>query len=423
LPENPRTGPRTSVDLRRVFIDDNDRVLLNSIAWGNPSSAGAHCGETCDFMPEWCIRAGPRAEIYHEPAEVHAAIVTCGGLCPGLNDVIRQIVVTLETGYEVKNITGIRYGYRGFFEDGLEPMKLTRKSVDEVHLKGGSMLGTSRGGGDVKEIVDAIEKKGINMLFVLGGNGTHAGANAISDECIKRGVKISVVGVPKTIDNDILLIDKTFGFDTAVEEAQRSIRTAAIEAKSAYRGVGVVKLMGRDSGFIAMHAALASGEVDVCLIPEVEFSMDGANGVVEHINYLLEAQGHAVVVLAEGAGQEYVSKDGFDASGNRLLGDIGPWFCKQVKSRLGADVKYVDPTYMVRGCPANAHDSIYCAILGQNAVHGAFAGFTGCSVGLCNTHYVYLPIPRLIAETRSVEPDGRMWLRLMSATGQPEFFN
>ena len=226
---------------------------------------------------------------------------------------------------------------------------------------------------------------------------------------------------PHTHTPPQLQIDKTFGFDTAVEEAQRALRAASIEAKSAYKGVGVVKLMGRQSGFIAMYASIASGEVDVALIPEVPFAMDGPNGVVAHLDYLLKTQGHAIVCLAEGAGQEYVTTGGTDASGNPVLGDIGPWFCKTVKKALGADVKYIDPTYMVRGCTANAHDKVYCNILGQNAAHAAMAGFTGCSVGLVNTHYVYLPIPMLIERPRYVDPNSRMYQRLLAATGQPDF--
>ena len=198
-----------------------------------------------------------------------------------------------------------------------------------VQDRGGSIVGCGRGGGDVPKIVDSIERQGINMVFVIGGNGSHAGANAISAECASRGLKVSVVGIPKTIDNDILHIDKTFGFDTAVEEAQKAIKAAAVEAKSALNGVGVVKLMGRQSGFIAMHAALASGSVDVCLIPEVPFAMEGPDGVVEHVKNLLATQGHAVICLAEGAGQEYVQETGTDAGGNPVLGDIGPWFCKR----------------------------------------------------------------------------------------------
>tara|TARA_B110000977_G_scaffold132451_1_gene168653 strand:- start:4918 stop:5913 length:996 start_codon:yes stop_codon:yes gene_type:complete len=328
----------------------------------------------------------------------------------------------LETGYGVQKISGIRFGFGGFWKEGSKNLELTRQNTSGLQKSGGSVIGTGRGGGDVPKIVDSIETQGINMVFVIGGNGSHAGADAISDECAKRGLAVSVVGIPKTIDNDILHIDKTFGFDTAVEEAQKAIRAAAIEAKSALNGIGVVKLMGRQSGFIAMNASLASGEVDVCLIPEVDFAMEGTGGVITHIKSLLKKQGHAVVVVAEGAGQEYVlGEGGKDKGGNPILGDIGPWFVKRLRAEMSCDVKYVDPTYMVRGIPANAHDSIYCTILGQNAVHGAFAGYTGISIGMVNTHAVFLPIPRLIERERLVDPDGRMWHRLLTSTGQPDF--
>jgi len=435
-------GARTPVSLNRTFVSEDDRVLLKSMAFGSPDSLGASCSFECDasgefrvnglsqdeecnvcqFVPEFAKRAGPRAAIYHDPQTTHAAIVNCGGLCPGINDVIRSVVTTLETGYGVQKISGIRYGFGGFWKEGSANLELTRANTSGLQKSGGSVIGTGRGGGDVMKIVDSIEKQEINMVFVIGGNGSHAGADAISNECAKRGLAVSVVGIPKTIDNDILHIDKTFGFDTAVEEAQKAIRAAAIEAKSALNGIGVVKLMGRQSGFIAMNASLASGEVDVCLIPEVNFAMEGTGGVINHVKSLLKKQGHAVIVVAEGAGQEYVlGEGGKDKGGNPILGDIGPWFVKRLRAEMSCDVKFIDPTYMVRGIPANAHDSIYCTILGQNAVHGAFAGYTGISIGMVNTHAVFLPIPRLIERERTVDPDGRMWHRLLTSTGQPDF--
>jgi 6-phosphofructokinase 1 len=422
-------GPRTSLAFNSNFVSNSDRILLNSVAFGSATDPSQTCSlaadaynpQGCDYIPEWVVRAGPRAEVYFKSEEVNAAIVTCGGLCPGINDVIRSIVNTLEVGYGVKKISGVRYGFKGFFS-GDPFMQLNRKNVRNIHNTGGSVLGSGRGGGDVQKIVESIIDNGINMVFVIGGNGTHAGANAISDECAKRGVKVSVVGVPKTIDNDILLLDKTFGFDTAVEEAQKAIQAAAIEAQSAHRGVGVVKLMGRQSGFIAMFATLANGFVDCCLIPEIDWAAHGPNGVIEYVRNTLDAQGHAVVVLAEGAGQEYVTTSGTDAGGNPKLGDIGQWFCKQLKAELKCDVKYIDPTYMVRGCVANAHDSIMCTVLGQNAVHGAFAGFTGISIGSVSAHTAFLPIPRMIERERLVDPDGRMWHRTLASTGQPDFF-
>lgn len=409
------------------YVNNDDRTLLKVIKYASSTSAGAECIDPdCTWVEQWVHRAGPRKEIYFEPNKVKAAIVTCGGLCPGLNDVIRQIFFTLER-YGVQKVFGVRYGFRGFFDPDLPMKKLSREHVQDINLEGGSLLGVSRGGASMSDIVDSIEAKEIDMVFILGGNGTHAGANAIHNECRKRKLKVSVVCVPKTIDNDILLMDKTFGFDTAVEEAQRAINSAYIEAHSAYHGIGLVKLMGRSSGFIAMHASLASGQVDVCLIPEVPFTLDGPNGVLSHLEHLIRTKGAAVVCVAEGAGQELLAAtDLRDASGNAVLGDIGVYFKSQIKSYFNekgihADVKYIDPTYMVRSVRANASDAILCTVLGQNAVHGAFAGFSGITMGICNTHYVYLPITEVIHTPRTVNPNSRMWHRCLTSTGQPDF--
>lgn len=415
------------MERRNGYVYDDDRALLKVIKYSSPNSAGAECIDAnCGWVEQWVHRAGPRKQIYFEPKEVKAAIVTCGGLCPGLNDVIRQIVFTLEI-YGVKKIVGIPFGYRGFFDEGLSEILLSRQVVQNINLAGGSLLGVSRGGGNISDIVDSIQARGIDMLFVLGGNGTHAGANAIHSECHKRRMKVAVVCVPKTIDNDILLMDKTFGFDTAVEEAQRAINSAYIEARSAYHGIGLVKLMGRSSGFIAMHASLSSGQIDVCLIPEVPFNLEGPYGVLHHLEHLVKTKGSAVVCVAEGAGQELLQKsNATDASGNVVLGDIGVRIQQQIKRHfkeigVPADVKYIDPTYMIRACRANASDAILCTVLGQNAVHGAFAGFSGITTGICNTHYVYLPIPEVITSPRVVDPNSRMWHRCLTSTGQPDF--
>lgn len=409
------------------YINNNDRVLLKVISYSSPTSAGAECIDSdCSWVQQWIHRAGPREKIYFRPELVKAAIITCGGLCPGLNDVIRHIVITLEI-YGVKNIVGIPFGYKGFSDKDLTEMPLSRKVVQNIHLSGGSLLGVSRGGPSVSEIVDSMEERGINMLFVLGGNGTHAGANAIHNECRKRKMKVAVVGVPKTIDNDILHMDKTFGFDTAVEEAQRAINSAYIEAHSAYHGIGIVKLMGRNSGFIAMQASLASGQVDICLIPEVPFNLHGPNGVLKHLKYLIETKGSAVICVAEGAGQNLLEKtNAKDASGNTILGDFGVHIQQETKKyfkeeSMAVDVKYIDPTYMIRAVRANASDGILCTVLGQNAVHGAFAGYSGITVGIINTHYAYLPIPEVIAYPKSVDPNSRMWHRCLTSTGQPDF--
>ncbi|PAN47579.1 hypothetical protein PAHAL_9G256100 [Panicum hallii] len=409
------------------YVNDDDRALLKVIKFASPTSAGADCIDPdCSWVEQWVHRAGPRKQIYFEPQYVKAGIVTCGGLCPGLNDVIRQIVLTLEK-YGVKNIVGIQHGFRGFFEHHLSEVPLSRHVVQNINLAGGSFLGVSRGGANISDIVDSIQARRLDMLFVLGGNGTHAGANAIHEECRKRKLQVSIVCVPKTIDNDILLMDKTFGFDTAVEAAQRAINSAYIEAHSAFHGIGLVKLMGRSSGFITMHASLSSGQVDICLIPEVPFVLDGPNGVLRHLEHLIETKGFALVCVAEGAGQEYLQKsNATDASGNMVLGDIGVHLQQKIKYHfkdigVHSDVKYIDPTYMLRAVRANASDAILCTVLGQNAVHGAFAGFSGITTGVCNTHNVYLPIPEVIKSTRFVDPNSRMWHRCLTSTGQPDF--
>ncbi|XP_010257275.1 PREDICTED: ATP-dependent 6-phosphofructokinase 5, chloroplastic-like [Nelumbo nucifera] len=414
-------------DRKSGYVNDDDRALLKVIKYSSPTSAGAECIDPdCSWVEQWVHRAGPRKQIYFDPEKVKAGLVTCGGLCPGLNDVIRQIVFTLEL-YGVKRIVGIPFGYRGFFDQGLPEIPISRQVVQNINLAGGSLLGVSRGGANVCDIVDSIQTRGIDMLFILGGNGTHAGANAIHNECRKRKMKVSVVCVPKTIDNDILLMDKTFGFDTAVEEAQRAINSAYIEAHSAYHGIGLVKLMGRSSGFIAMHASLSSGQIDVCLIPEIPFNLDGPYGVLRHLEHLIQTKGSAVVCVAEGAGQDLLEKsNATDASGNVVLGDIGVYIQQRIKRHfkeigVPSDVKYIDPTYMIRACRANASDAILCTVLGQNAVHGAFAGYSGITVGICNTHYVYLPIPEVIASPRTVDPNSRMWHRCLTSTGQPDF--
>ncbi|XP_042498974.1 ATP-dependent 6-phosphofructokinase 5, chloroplastic-like [Macadamia integrifolia] len=420
-------GATMPEDRKNEYINDDDRTLLKVIKYSSPTSAGAECIDpNCSWVEQWVHRAGPRKQIYFEPGRVKAGIVTCGGLCPGLNDVIRQIVFTLEL-YGVKKIVGIPFGYHGFFDQGLPEIPLSRNVVQNINLAGGSLLGVSRGGGNTSEIVDSIQARGIDMLFILGGNGTHAGANAIHNECRRRMMRVSVVCVPKTIDNDILLMDKTFGFDTAVEEAQRAINSAYIEAHSAYHGIGVVKLMGRSSGFIAMHASLSSGQTDICLIPEVPFKLEGPYGVLQHLENLIKTKGSAVICVAEGAGQDLLEKsNATDASGNVVLQDIGVHIQQQIKKHfrgigVPADVKYIDPTYMIRACRANASDAILCTVLGQNAVHGAFAGYSDITVGLCNTHYVYLPIPEVITSPRCVDPNSRMWHRCLTSTGQPDF--
>ncbi|MDH7599196.1 MAG: ATP-dependent 6-phosphofructokinase, partial [Sedimentisphaerales bacterium] len=326
--------------------------------------------------------AGPRAMIYFEPSHVHAAIVTCGGLCPGLNDVIRAIVMTLWYGYGVRRISGIRYGYRGFLpETGLAPMELSPDVVMDIHNEGGTILGSSRGYGDrIGQIVDTIEQMGINIIFPIGGDGTQKGALNICKEIGRRGLKVAVVGVPKTIDNDLSYVQRSFGFETAVQMAVEVVAGAHNEARGALNGIGIVKLMGRQSGFIAAYTALASNDVNFCLIPEVPFDMLGERGLLAHLERRLQARRHALIVVAEGAGQDLIGQDmGIDASGNKILADIGTFLRDSMAAyfkNIGMDVtiRYIDPSYVIRSAPANATDSIYCTRLGTHAVHAAMSG-------------------------------------------------
>uniref|UniRef100_A0A7S3XU18 Rhodanese domain-containing protein n=1 Tax=Heterosigma akashiwo TaxID=2829 RepID=A0A7S3XU18_HETAK len=384
-------------------------------------------GPACSRTMRAFQRAGPRQLIHFNPQRVRAAIVTCGGLCPGLNNVIREITLALRNLYGCTEVYGIRGGYNGFFDSTLQPIELTPEVVDNIHLKGGTILGSARGGFDLEKILQFLEQTGVNQLYVCGGDGTHRGAHKIATECLRRNLNVAVAGVPKTIDNDIGLIDRSFGFQTAVEAAQAAIQAAKVEAQcNIPRGIGIVKLMGRSSGFIASHAALASADVDLCLVPEVPLVPDGPQGFLPHLRRRVMEKGHAVVVLAEGAGEDVLGQSAeVDAGGNRKLPAVGDWVKKQIETYFSgqgmpATVKYIDPSYMIRSVPANSTDSLYCTLLSQNAVHGAMAGYTAFSVGLVNNRMVWIPMPILTDNSpRVMAPHGRTWERVLSATHQP----
>lgn len=374
------------------------------------------------------IRAGPRRELHFNPKTVNAAIVTCGGLCPGLNNVVREITNSLTFMYGIKGkVWGIRGGYKGFYDPAYAPVELTPQLVENIHHKGGTVLSSSRGGFDLEKILSFIEKKSIKQLYVIGGDGTHRGAFRIHEGCIEKGWNVSVAGIPKTIDNDVDHIDRSFGFTSSVEAAQDAIRSAKVEAScNVPNGVGIVKLMGRSAGFIAAHSTLSSGDVDLCLVPEVPLILDGEIGCLPHVYRRVKEKGFAVVVVAEGAGEEILgTSTDVDASGNKRLPKIGEFMKKSIESYFEskgetATVKYIDPSYMVRSVPANAYDSLYCMQLAQNAVHGSMAGFTGFSVGLCNNKMVLLPIPQLVKTSpRMMNSRGRTWERVLAQTRQP----
>jgi len=371
-------------------------------------------------------QSGPMEKIFFDPATVTAGIVTCGGLCPGINDVIRAIFMELHFRYKVPKVLGFRYGYEGLVERfGHKPLELNHEFVTNIHQNGGSILSSSRGNQDAGEMIDTMQKYGVNILFCIGGDGTLRGAQAIEKEVKNRNLKISVIGIPKTIDNDINLVHKTFGFSTAFAKAVDAISSAYVEAKGAPNGIGIVKLMGRHSGFIAANAALASKQVNFVLIPEQDFDLEGKGGFLEAVEERLLRRKSAVIVVAEGAGQKFVESKEKDASGNQKLGDIGIFLKdtlgKHFKSKnIPVNIKYIDPSYIIRSVPANPEDSIFCGFLAQNAVHAAMAGKTGMVVGTWNNVFTNIPISLAVKERKVLKPDrSYLWRAVLAATGQP----
>lgn len=402
------------------FVRDEDRVIYNNslVAVKEQCVLGA---EPMSFE-----RAGPKGHLYFEPAKTRVAIVTCGGLCPGLNNVIRGIVNHIWEQYGVNKIYGIKYGYSGFVPDYNFPyVELTPDVVDDIHKAGGTMLGSSRGNQSVETIVDTLERLNINILFTIGGDGTQRGAHAIAEEISKRKLKISVAGIPKTIDNDINFIERSFGFETAFSIAQVVIQNAHYEAKGAYNGIAVVKLMGRDSGFIAANAALACPDVNFVLIPEMDFDLYGEKGFLTVLKQRLQEKQHAVIVVAEGAGQSFFEDSvDIDASGNKKYEDIGLYIRDKISEEFNASnfphtIKYIDPSYILRSTPANANDSKFCFQLAQNAVHAAMAGRTDFVVGFWQNAFTLLPISLATGQRKKVNVEGQLWWSVLEATGQP----
>lgn len=380
-------------------------------------------------------KAGPRERLYFDPAKTNAAIVTAGGLCPGINNVIRSIVLSLVHKYAVASVTGFRFGFASLdpaIAEKPAPMPLGPDQVRHIHRLGGTILGTSRGGHDPKAMVDTLVERGIQILFAVGGDGTMRGAHALAEEALLRGVKISVIGVPKTIDNDIPFVDKTFGFETAVAMARTAIDAAHTEALSVQNGIGLVKLMGREAGFIAASAALASHDVNVCLVPEVPFRLDGPTGLLAHLERRLADRSHAVIVVAEGCGKALLAHDDAprDASGNLRFAapelDVGTHLKGVItrhfeERRIPITLKYIDPSYMLRGVPAGAIDAAFCAELARYAVHAAMAGKTDMMIGRLHRSFTHVPLPLVLSEKKRIDPDGDLWLAVTEGTGQPPF--
>ena len=372
-------------------------------------------------------KAGPRQNIFFDPETTTAAIVTCGGLCPGLNNVIRSLVLQLHHEYGVTDILGIRFGYGGMDPDsGQEPIALTPEFVEDIHKDGGTVLGSSRGPVDLDKAIGFLRDRDVDIIFCIGGDGTQRGAQALSEEARRQGYRLSVIGIPKTIDNDIRFVSQTFGYYTAIDKAREVIDCAHNEARSARGGIAVVKLMGRDAGFIAAGATVASQDVNFTLIPELDFELEGPGGLFDLLEKRIRGRGHAVVVVAEGAGQRLLPKDpsNCDASGNVLLSDIGVFLTAQIKEHFkGSDteatVKYIDPSYILRSIPANCEDALLCDQMGRNAAHAGMAGRTEMLIGYRYDVFIHVPISLVTSDKKQMSPESELWRSVLASTGQP----
>jgi len=403
------------------FVGDDERVLYH----GQMEEVQKYLGSGKE--PPQFETAGPREKIYFDPSKLKCGIVTCGGLCPGLNDVIRAIVLGLFYHYGVKTIFGFRYGYEGLsYRYGHVPLELNPEMVKDIHKMGGSILASSRGPQDISEMVDTLDRMNIGILFTIGGDGTLRGAQALSEEILRRGLKIAVIGIPKTIDNDISFVESSFGFNTAVSESRTAIDSAHAEALGARNGVGLVKLMGRESGFIAAYATMANSDVNFCLIPEASFTLEG---FLKALKDRLTGRGHAVIVVGEGAGQDLMQGTGAkDASGNVKFNDIGPFLKDRInsyfkKEGMEVNLKYIDPSYTIRSLPANPRDSAFCLLLGRHAVHAGMSGRTGMVVANWRGEFTHVPIRMAVSSRKKIDPNGRFWSTVLSCTGQPREMN
>ncbi|MBN2491294.1 MAG: ATP-dependent 6-phosphofructokinase [Planctomycetes bacterium] len=375
-------------------------------------------------------KAGPRAHLFFDPARARVAIVTSGGLCPGLNNVIRSAFLSLHFNYGVPEVLGIRYGYRGLNPaHGHEPLRLEPDHVEGIDSEGGTLLGTSRALEEPAVMVDFLERRAIDILLCAGGDGTLRGAHAISTEVARRGARIAVVGIPKTIDNDVPYCDRSFGFATAMEMARAVLEGAHNEARSTLNGIGLVKVMGRDAGYIAAAATLASGDVNFTLIPEVPLILEGDGGFLRALEQRLAARGHAVIVVAEGVGRMLAAagRGAGDTASGPGPDDVGVFLRERIRAHLKArgipcDLKYIDPSYIIRSVPANAGDSVLCDQFARRAVHAAMAGRTDTMIGFAHADFMHVPLALVAATKKRIDPEDELWTSVLAATGQPRRF-
>lgn len=407
----------------RIFIGDDERTLYDTtgFSWHHQEALRGINNINLEV-------AGPREFIYFDPLKTRAAIVTCGGLCPGLNNVIRGLVHVLSLQYRVKEVLGIRYGYAGMVPGGSPPIPLTLDLVESIHMQGGTFLGSSRGPQSLDAMLAFLKDRQINLLFIIGGDGTQRGGMALAEAIRADGWPLAIIGVPKTIDNDLNYVEKTFGFETAFSNAEEVLKAAHAEAKGAFNGVAIVKLMGRHSGYITTLAALANGNVNFALVPEVPFDLEGPEGFLAALELRIRRRGHAVIAVAEGAGQDLLAEEvnrlGTDASGNKRLADIGLALRAAIERHFKAadvpvNVRYIDPSYIIRSAPATPNDAVFCLQLAQHAVNAGMSGRTNMLVGVWKNTFTHVPLWEVVKQRKHLDPRGALWLSLLQATGQP----
>lgn len=416
---SPLTLGSASHPEAEFFVSDAVRLRLDVTVGDGPELA----------PPLTLEVSGPRRQIFFDPAKTTAAITTCGGLSPGLNNVIRSVFYELTENYRVPRVLGIRNGYLGLTpQSDFAPVVIDKRFVEPIDKLGGTILGSSRGHRDPAVMADFLQANDIDILFCVGGDGTQRGAHALHQELHRRDAKISIVGIPKTIDNDIAFVRLSFGYASALERAAEVIRGAHVEARDAVRGIGLVKLMGRHAGFIAAGASVVSQEVDFVLVPEIPFPLDGDTGFLPALERRMRDHGHTVVVVAEGAGQHLLDgeEERRDASGNLLHEDIGGYLRNKITDYFTTRdcpvaLKYIDPSYHIRSSPANVYDRVLCDSMARSAVHAAMAGKTGVMIGMEHDQIVNVPIPAVVAKTKSLDISGDLWRAVLQTTGQPRW--
>lgn len=420
-------SPLKSSFLQQNFVlDGADRVLLD-ITFASFLASSAKGAAT----PPSFELAGPRETIFWDPATTKVAIVTCGGLAPGLNNVIQSIVSVLADRYHVQTVFGVPFGYLGFAHDPETKRfrfgwrRLDPRSVHNLEFEAGSVLGSGRGNSVPKHIVDALALRDINILFAIGGDGTLAGANEIHQEIKRRGLPMAVIGIPKTIDNDVQWVSKSFGFETAVSKAVEALRCAQVEARGAFHGVGLVRLMGRNSGALTATAAAAMNDIDFVLVPEIPIVLEGEHGFLRSLVNRVVDKGYATIAVAEGAGQHLFTdtERSYDASGNLKLKDIGRFLKDSITAefkRLNVEctLRYIDPTYILRAQATTADDAVFCQNLGQNAVHAAMAGKTGMMIGYAHEQFTHVPLHAVSKGKKHLDTNSPLWLSVLAGTGQ-----